>query len=52
MRPFRATPAYRYHSTSIHPALNGFAAECAATLIRLMTYVGVLGLLAMAGLHF
>jgi hypothetical protein len=52
MRPFRATPANSYDSTSIHPALNGFAAECSATLMRLMAYVGVLGLLAMAGLHF
>ena len=51
MRPFWATPANSY-PTSIHPALNGFAAECAATLMRLMAYVGVLGLLAMAGLHF
>ena len=52
MRPFLATPANPNDPTSIHPALNGFAAECAATLMRLMAYVGVLGLLAMAGLHF
>jgi hypothetical protein len=52
MRPFWATPPNPYDPTSIHPALNGFAAECAATLTRLMAYVGVLGLLAMAGLHF
>jgi hypothetical protein len=52
MRPFWATPANPHDPTSIHPALNGFAAECAATLTRLMAYVGALGLLAMAGLHF
>jgi hypothetical protein len=52
MRPFWATPANPHDPTSIHPAPNGFAAECAATLTRLMAYVGVLGFLAMAGLHF
>jgi hypothetical protein len=52
MRPYWATPANPHDPTSIHPALNGFAAECAATLTRLMAYVGVLGLLAMAALHF
>jgi hypothetical protein len=52
MRPFWATPANSYDPTSIHPALNELAAECAATLTRLMAYVGVLGLLAMAALHF
>ncbi len=52
MRPFWATPADPHDPTGIHPTLNDFAAECAATLTRLMAYVGVLGLLAMAGLHF
>jgi hypothetical protein len=52
MRPFWATPANPHHPTSIHPVLSGVAAESAATLTRLLAYVGVLGLLAMAGLHF
>jgi hypothetical protein len=51
MRPFWATPANPHHPTSIHPALNNFAAECTGTLARLIAYVGVLALLAMAGLH-
>lgn len=51
MRSFRTTAAYPHHPTSIHPALNNFADECAGTLARLAAYVGVLALLAMAGLH-
>ena len=51
MRSFRTTPAYPLYPTSIHPALNSFADECAGTLARLAAYVGVLTLLAMAGLR-
>ncbi len=36
----------------IHPALTSFADECCATLARLVVYVGVLALFAIAGLHF
>jgi hypothetical protein len=51
MRSFWTTPAYPLYPTSIHPALNSFAEECAGTLARLVAYVGVLTLLAMAGLQ-
>jgi hypothetical protein len=51
MRSFWTTPAYPLYPTSIHPALNSFADECAGTLARLVAYVGVLTLLAMAGLQ-
>jgi hypothetical protein len=51
MRPFWATPANPHYPARIHPALNGFADECAGTLARLVAYVGVLALLAMAGFH-
>ena len=36
----------------IHPALTSFADECCATLARLVVYVGVLALFAIAGVHF
>jgi hypothetical protein len=51
MRSFWAIPANPHCPTSIHPALNSFADECAGTLARLVAYVGVLALLAMAGFH-
>jgi len=51
MRSFWTTPANPHYPTSIHPALNSFADECAGTLARLAAYVGVLTLLAMAGLR-
>ena len=51
MRPFWTTPANPFYQTSIHPALNSFAEKCFGTLARLVAYVGVLALPAMAGLH-
>jgi hypothetical protein len=51
MRSFSATPANPHYPTRIHPALNSFADACAGTLARLVAYVGVLALLAMAGFH-
>ena len=51
MRSFWAIPANPHYPTSIHPALNSFADACAGTLARLVAYVGVLALLAMAGFH-
>jgi hypothetical protein len=44
-------PANPHYPTSIHPALNSFADDCAGTLARLVAYVGVLALLAMTGFH-
>jgi hypothetical protein len=51
MRSFWATPANPHSPTRIHPALTSFADECTATLVRLVAYVGALGLLAMIGLN-
>jgi hypothetical protein len=51
MRPFSATPDNPQYHARIHPALTSFADECAATLARLIAYVGALALLGMAGMH-
>jgi hypothetical protein len=51
MQSFWAIPANPHYPTSIHPALTSFADECIATLVRLVAYVGALGLLAMIGLN-
>ena len=51
MRSFWATPANPHYPTRTHPALNSFADACAGTLARLVAYLGVLALLAMAGFH-
>jgi hypothetical protein len=50
MRSFRATGSNLYPA-GIHPALTSFADECCGTLARLIAYVGVLALLAIAGIH-
>jgi hypothetical protein len=39
------------YPTRIHPALTGLADECCGMLARLVIYVGVLALLAIAGVH-
>ena len=45
-------PASRYPSqTWISPALQIFADECGALVVRLLAYVGALGLIVIAGLH-
>ena len=49
MRSFR--PSVPDYPTRIHPALTGFADECCGMLARLVVYVGVLALLAIAGVH-
>jgi hypothetical protein len=51
MRSFWAICATPHHPTPIHPALTSFADECCGTLARLVAYVGVLTLLAIAGIH-
>jgi hypothetical protein len=51
MRLFWATHAIPHDPTPIHPALTRFADECRGTLARLLAYVGVLALLAIAGIH-
>jgi hypothetical protein len=51
MQSFWAVPANPHDPTSIHPALNRFADECVGMLARLVAYVGVLALLAMAGFY-
>ncbi|THD63466.1 MAG: hypothetical protein E7813_17900 [Bradyrhizobium sp.] len=51
MRSFRAIPGKPYRA-GIHPALTSLADECCGTLARLIAYVGVLALLAIAGIHF
>jgi hypothetical protein len=51
MRSFWTTPANPHYPTRIHPALTSFADECTGTLVRLVAYVGALGLLAMIGLN-
>ena len=51
MRSFWAIRATPHDPTRIHPALTGFADECCGTLARLFAYVGVLALLAIAGIH-
>src|SRR5260370_36252042 len=51
MRSFWATSAIPPDPTRIHPALTSFADECCGTLARLLAYVGVLTLLAIAGIH-
>ena len=51
MRSFWTTPANPHYPTSIHPALTSFADECTGLLVRLLAYVGALGLLAMVGLN-
>src|SRR6266404_6100210 len=51
MRSFWAICATRHHPARIHPALTSFADECCGTLARLLAYVGVLALLAIAGIH-
>jgi hypothetical protein len=51
MRLFWATHATPHDPTRIHPALTSFAGECCGTLARLLAYVGVLALLAIAGIH-
>ena len=38
-------------ATKIHPALNSFADECCGTLARLIAYLGVLALFAIAGIY-
>jgi hypothetical protein len=52
MRLFLANRANPYVSARIHPALTSFADECCGTLARLIAYVGVLALLAIASIHF
>jgi hypothetical protein len=49
MRSFR--PSVPDYPTRIRPALTGFADECCGMLARLVVYVGVLALLAIAGVH-
>ena len=44
----RATP---HDPTRIHPALTSLADECFSAVARLVAYVGVLALLAIAGIH-
>src|SRR5712664_2129867 len=51
MRSFWAIRAIPHDPTRIHPALTSFADECCGTLARLVAYVGVLALLAIAGIH-
>jgi hypothetical protein len=51
MRLFWATRAIPHDPARIHPALTSFADECCGTLARLLGYVGVLALLAIAGVH-
>ena len=51
MRSFWATSALPHDPARIHPALTSFADECCRTLARLLAYVGVLALLAIAGIH-
>jgi hypothetical protein len=51
MRSFWAICATPHDPTPIHPALTSFADECCGTLARLVAYVGVLALLAIAGIH-
>jgi hypothetical protein len=51
MRSFWAIFATPHYPTRIHPALTSFADECCGTLARLLVYVGVLALLAIAGIH-
>jgi hypothetical protein len=52
MRSFQASRTNsHYHPAGIHPALRSFADECCGTLARLVAYLGVLALLAIAGLH-
>ena len=51
MRSFWATGPIPHDPTRIHPALTSFADECFSTLARLLAYVGVLALLAIAGIH-
>jgi hypothetical protein len=51
MRSFWAIRATPHDPTRIHLALTGFADECCGTLARLFAYVGVLALLAIAGIH-
>jgi hypothetical protein len=51
MRLFWATHATPHDPTRIHPALTSFADECCGTLARLLAYVGVLALLAIAGIQ-
>ena len=50
MRSFWAIRATPHDPTRIHPALTGFADECCGTLARLLAYVGILALLAIAGI--
>src|ERR1700704_3284392 len=52
MRSFRTSRADPPFPHRIHPALTSFADECCAMLARLIAYLGVLALLAMAGIHF
>lgn len=51
MRLFGGTRANSYDPTRIHPALTSLADECCSMLARLVAYVGVLALLAIAGIH-
>jgi hypothetical protein len=51
MRSFRTTSGIPLEPTGIHAAFIRFADECCGTLARLIAYVGVLVLLAIAGLH-
>jgi hypothetical protein len=51
MRSFRASRANPSYPAGIHPALNSFADEYCGTLVRLIAYVGILALLATAGIH-
>jgi hypothetical protein len=51
MRSFWTTGPIPHYPTRIHPALTSSADECFSTLARLLAYVGVLALLAIAGIH-
>ncbi len=51
MRSFWVTSTIPHDPARIHPALTSFADECCRTLARLLAYVGVLALLAIAGIH-
>ena len=51
MRSFWAVRGNPDFPTRIHPVLSSFADECCGMLARLMSYVGTLALLAIAGIH-
>lgn len=51
MHSFEANPATSHYRARIHPALTSFADEVCGTLARLIAYVMMLALFAMAGIY-